>query len=420
MIRTVLALTAILALQSAAAAQPPQEESPAPAPASVPAPPQAADLSAGLATVARILPAGSSGELPATFGVVLGDPPRIVARMSALQGADRATAAFRDGRTVTIGRAVAYDPTQDIVVLETGDSLPLPPEPALSIRWRMNARVFVVPGPDGGEEVSEQTVTESLELGKLRIVPLTGEMPAGLPVIDVQGKWIGITGLIDDATGRFSYLTSSEQIIPIIFAQGPEGALNELPAPAAWREANSFDGLLVRAVLRAFKSPEEALPFFDLAMKRDTTSADLHYWIGKNQFRTHKFADAEMSFRKAFRLRPDWPMAYHMAGAAANQQGEYARAVELYDAGLAVKPDNALTLTNKSGALYNLGRTQDAITVLEEALRIDPNHGMALHNLGVIYVTLGRFAEAEGVYARLTRADSYLAKALRARIDSGE
>ncbi len=409
MIRLATFLIALFALRAIdAAAQDSSAANPVP------------ELSVGKAAVARILPVGPAGEMPATYGVVLGDPPRLVARLSALAGAARATASFRDGRTATIERAVSFDPTLDIVVLDAGVELPPPPDPAVSIHWRANARVYVVPGPGGGEEATEQTVTEPMELGKLRVIPLSGDHDGGLAVMDVQGKWIGITGLIDDATGRFPFLTSSEEIIPIIFAKGPEARLDEMPPPPSWQDANTFDGLLVRAVLRSFDSPEEAIPFFDLAMKRDSTSADLHYWVGKNQFRTHKFADAETSFRKAFGTRPDWVMAYHMAGAAANQLGEYARAIEWYDAGLAVKPDNPLTLTNKSGALYNLGRTQEAIAVLEEALRVDPNHGMALHNLGVIYVTARRIEEAEEMYTRLARVNPYLARALRRQIDGEE
>jgi hypothetical protein len=393
-----------------------QEAAPPEAGPATPPPP---DWTAGKGATASIDVIGPGGKsLRHTYGVVLGDPGRVVLRLTDLAGAEKAVASFRDGTKVESMAVYSTDPIQDIAVLETKEPLPAPPDPATAIKWRSNAKVVVLPGADMGEESEQQTVTEPFEQGKVRVIPLSGELPSGLAVMDVQGKWIGLTGRIDDSSGKFAYLTSSEQIIPVLFGPAAGMPISQLGvAPPDWQNAREATGMLVRGILRGFQKPAEAGPYFDLALQRDPTMPEIHFWIGKNAFRQQKYVDAEAGFREAIRLKPDYGLAYHMAGAAANQQGHYDVALELYEQGLKVNPNNSMTMTNKAGALYNLGRVPESIEVLKKAIALDPANGLAVHNLGVTYSTLGNRTEAEAMYQKLVLIDKYLAKGLRDRLD---
>jgi hypothetical protein len=380
------------------------------------APPDWSVVKAATAAIDVIGPGGTS--LRRTYGVALGEPSRLVLRLTDLAGAEKIIATFRDGRKVTSTATYASDPIQDIAVLETTESLPVSPEPALAIKWRLNAKVLILPGPGMPDSAQTLTVTEPFEQGKVRVVPLSGNVSGGLPVMDVQGKWIGLTGRLEDASGVFNFLTSSEQIAPILFAEPGGKPIAQLAVtPPDWQSPREALGMLVRGVLLTYQRPAEAPPFFDLALQRDRTMPDIYFWMGKNAFKQQKYVDAEADFRETIRLKPDYTAAYHMAGAAANQQGHYDVALELYDQGLKVNPNNAMTLTNKAGALYNLGRLQESIEILKKAIQIDPTYALAVHNLGVTYAAMGNRIDAEAMYEQLKPLDKYLAKSLHDRIE---
>lgn len=379
-------------------------------------PPDWSVVKAATAAIEVIGPDGKT--LRQTYGVALGEPSRLVLRLTDLAGAEKIVATFRDGKKVTATATYASDPIQDVAVLETTDGLPVSPEPALGIKWRLNAKVYVLPGPAMPDSAQVFTVTEPFEHGKVRVIPLSGNAAGGLPVMDVQGKWIGLTGRLEDASGTFNYLTSSEQVASVLFAEPAGKPIAQLAVtPPDWQSPREALGMLVRGVLLTYQRPAEAGPFFDLALQRDRTMPDIYFWMGKNAFKQQKYVDAEADFRETIRLKPDWAAAYHMAGAAANQQGHYDAAVELYDQGLKVNPNNAMTLTNKAGALYNLGRLQESVDVLKKAIQTDPTYALAVHNLGVTYAAMGNRVDAEAMYDQLKPLDKYLAKSLRDRID---
>ena len=382
----------------------------------------APDWTQALASVALINLTGPGGS-PAwqTYGVVLGDPPRIVTRLSQLAGAEQGVATLRGGKKIGLSQIEAYDATQDVAVLIAGDELPAPPDPATAVRWRLNAVVFVMPGPGSEGVVTRQTVNEPFEYGPLRLVPLSGDLPAGLPVMDIQGKWVGLTGLLDDASGRFSYLTSSEQIIPIIFSPPnliPMAGLAVETPP--WRQPATPEGLLTRAVLRSFEKPADAASFFELAAQKDSTIADIYFWKGKSLFRQQNYLEAANAFDKCIALRPNWVMAYHMAGTCASQRAFYEKALEYYDRALALQPDFTLTLTNRAGAMYSLGRLQESTDILRRILEIEPTHTLAMYNLAATLKAMDRGAEAESVYTKLEPLDGYLAGQLRKLLDGGK
>ncbi len=411
LVASLLAATPALLKAQAASSAPPTPT----------APPPTIDWTPARNASARIEVMGPGGSaLRQTFGVVLGEPGRLVMRLTDLAGAEKIAASFRIGSQITAERVYAIDPVNDIAVLDTDGTLPLSPVPDQTIKWKSAEHVFVIPGPGQPEEMPEQTSTEPFELDPLHLVPVTGDFAAGLAVMHNCGRWIGLTGVISDPSGKFVYMTPKEAIFPLLFGAGspkPIAAAAAIPAPD-WMGANNAKGLLVRAVLTAYQKPEAATPFFDLALARDRTLPELHFWMGKTFFRQQRFADAEASFLEAARLRPKWDMAYYMAGAASNQQGHYDAALQHYNDALKISPRSAMILNNKWGALYNLGRMQESVDALKEALDADPTYSMALYNLGVTYLKIGRRVDAEEQYNRLAAIDKRMAADLRTQLDS--
>ncbi len=353
-----------------------------------------------------------------SYGSAIGDPPMIVTPLSQLVGGQTVVATFRDGTTVSTTSVRGFDPINDIAVLEFEGYLPRTANPDETMKWRFQENVYVLPGPDMGEEWPMETSTTPYERGKLKVVPISGDHPAGLSVMHDCGRWVGFTGRIEDATGSFCYITTIETVLPVLFAEASPTSIEEAASRRPdFRDGSTADGLITRAVVRGFTDTEGSKPFFDLARKKYPEIPEGPFWYGKILFKEDSFAEAENAFREAFRLRPDWESAYQMAGASANQQGNYSIALGLYDQGLAVAPKSVKLRINKWGALYNLGRLSQAVATLEEALGIDPASDLALYNLGTTYFKMGKRLDAEEVYGKLDAMGSRYARVLRARLD---
>lgn len=373
------------------------------------------DWTAARAASVRIEALGADGsKIRESYGASVGEPPQILARLSALRDAQKATVHLADGRTLEATGVSASDPENDLAVLATQGELPPPAQPDLTIRWRFYEETFVIPGPGGeGEPVPEGT-TDPVEIGPLRVVPVTGDYPAGLSVMHTCGRWIGITGRIEDSNAKFTYLTPIESIAPLLFGKPSPMPLAEAAKGLGdYLGAGTVKGLMVRGALQAQKDPNQALPYFDQALARDRAMPELHFLMGKTLLRAKKLTDAIASFQEAIRLRPDWILAYQMAGTAASQQGKHEQAISFYDEGLKRDPKSTQILILRWTALHNLGRHEEALATAQKALEVDPSHEVALYDLGTTYAQLGRKVEAEEQLRKLEAMGSAYADRLR-------
>lgn len=371
------------------------------------------------AATARIDVLDADGEkLRETYGVSLGQPARLVTRLTALAGASKLAAEFPGGEKATAESVVSFDPVNDIAVLGTEGTLPNPPEPDDKIKWRYRERIYVIPAPGMDQAWLSDTLTAPLELGDLRLAPMTGDHQGGLPVMYGTGWWIGMSGRIEDETGTFIYMTPMEQVLPVLFADETATSLAEAAATVDEHLApESAEGLLARAVITSFKSPEDSRPFFDLAIERGPEIPESHFWYGKMLFEVKEHEEAENAFIQACRLRPEYESARQMAGASANQQGDYNGALVHYEEGLKLFPESTKLMINKWGALYNLGQMKAAVAVLKDALKIDPGYQLAYYNLGITYHFMGQHLDAEEQYVKLDSMNSRFAPMLRKRLD---
>jgi Flp pilus assembly protein TadD len=373
------------------------------------------DWNAARAASVRIETFGADGsKIQESFGASVGEPPQILVRLTALRGAHKATVHLADGKTLEATGVTSSDRENDLAVLATQGELPPPAQPDLTIRWRFYEEAFVIPGPGDAREPLAEGTTDPVEIDSLRVVPLTGDYPAGLSVMHTCGRWIGITGRIEDGDAKFTYLTPIESIAPLLFGEPSRVPIEEAAKSLGDHlGAGEVKGLVVRGVLQAQKDVNGAMPFFDRALALDRTMPEIHFLMGKVLLRAKRLSEAIASFEEAIRLRPDWTMAYQMAGTTAGQQGKHEQAISFYDEGLKHDAKSTQLLVLRWGALYNLGRYDDALTTAQKALEIDPQHEVALYDLGTTYVHLGRKPEAEEQLRKLEAMGSSYASRLR-------
>ena len=108
--------------------------------------------------------------------------------------------------------------------------------------------------------------------------------------------------------------------------------------------------------------------------------------------------------RAAVARRPAPPAAadYTARGNALYRQGEYRRAIDMYQAALALDPLDVKARNNLGNAYLQLTMDDRAAAAFQEVLRLDSSYGLAYYNLACVH---GRAGNVE-------RAASYLRQAV--------
>ncbi|XVF61657.1 hypothetical protein PTKIN_Ptkin08bG0148000 [Pterospermum kingtungense] len=99
------------------------------------------------------------------------------------------------------------------------------------------------------------------------------------------------------------------------------------------------------------------------------------------------------SLCRALSTRMD-PETLKIMGNEDYKNGDFAEALALYEAAIAIDPNKASYRSNKSAALTALGRVLEALFECREAIRIEPRYHRAHHRLANLYLRLGDVEKA--------------------------
>ncbi|CAA7027155.1 unnamed protein product [Microthlaspi erraticum] len=91
---------------------------------------------------------------------------------------------------------------------------------------------------------------------------------------------------------------------------------------------------------------------------------------------------------RAISTRMD-PETLKIMGNEDYKNGNFAEALALYDAAIAIDPKKAAYRSNRSAALTALGRILEAVFECREAIRMEPHYHRAHHRLANLYLRLG-------------------------------
>ena len=91
--------------------------------------------------------------------------------------------------------------------------------------------------------------------------------------------------------------------------------------------------------------------------------------------------EARSAFQRAIDINPDLHAAYNNLGYVLFKQGNYDKAIEMYNEALGRSPDNSSAHTNLGNAYFKLKRFSDAEDAWSKALELDPGNDRARKNL---------------------------------------
>ena len=114
---------------------------------------------------------------------------------------------------------------------------------------------------------------------------------------------------------------------------------------------------------------------------RNTMKEERHTSVSTNQ-------DQPGSLCRAISTRMD-PETLKIMGNEDYKNGNFAEALALYDAAIAIDPKKAAYRSNKSAALTALGRIIEAVFECREAIRMETHYHRAHHRLSNLYLRLG-------------------------------
>ncbi len=108
-----------------------------------------------------------------------------------------------------------------------------------------------------------------------------------------------------------------------------------------------------------------------------------------------KLQEAELSFRKAIEIKPDFAKAHSNLGNILIDLGKLQEAELSFRKAIEIKPDFAKAHFNLGNILIDLGKLQEAELSFRKAIEIKPDFAKAHFNLGNILTDLGKLQEAE-------------------------
>jgi len=132
----------------------------------------------------------------------------------------------------------------------------------------------------------------------------------------------------------------------------------------------------------------------------------------KRAMRDHaegRLGEAEQVYRQILNTEPDHPIALHLSGVIAHQNGDNDSAVALITKALAIKSNVAEAHANLGNALQDLAKLDDAAASYRRALEIKPDYLDALNNLGITLMELGQPGAAGECYRKAIALDPNIA-----------
>jgi tetratricopeptide (TPR) repeat protein len=136
---------------------------------------------------------------------------------------------------------------------------------------------------------------------------------------------------------------------------------------------------------------EEAVAFYEAAVKAKPEAAELHYNLGLALTRLDRGMVAVDAYRRAARLRPDLLPVHNNLGTTLLSLGRWEEAIEVFRAALALSADAKL-YRNLGIALEGAGRRGEAIDCYRRALALEPGWHAIYQNLATALLEQGEAA----------------------------
>jgi serine/threonine protein kinase/tetratricopeptide (TPR) repeat protein len=138
------------------------------------------------------------------------------------------------------------------------------------------------------------------------------------------------------------------------------------------------DAHLAQALIFEYSGNEQgALDAIARALALDPSNARTLVWQAQIYTRLNRWADAEKTFHRVLKERPNYWLAYNELGFGLEEQGRYQDAFKAFRAASLAAPRNSMALSNLGGEYLQIGEFAEATETLKRSLALDPESDQA-------------------------------------------
>lgn len=228
---------------------------------------------------------------------------------------------------------------------------------------------------------------------------------SGAPILDTQGRLIGIHGA-SEGTKIYDEKSNSVERVSTGFSYG-------IPISTFLQLADKFN-MRLNFQLENFPPPEltekEAFSieaYLKVPETTDISSAAAWANRGNHLYRLERFEEALIAFERAIKIRENFHPAWYGKGNVLSALGRHDRAIDAYKKTVKIKPDFYLAWRDKGALLAYLDRPHDALISFNQVIRYKPDDFVVWYLRGNILTKHFReYKEAIAAYDRAIRLKS--------------
>ena len=151
---------------------------------------------------------------------------------------------------------------------------------------------------------------------------------------------------------------------------------------------------ILAAVFEQTNRNLEALKANQNALKIDPYDPEIYLCLGNNFHHQDKLEDAEINYKKAIDLNPNYLQALYNLGSILKKKQQFTDSVSLFQKVINLKPDFVNGYYSLGLTLIELGELSTALVNLKKVIELKPDYPQAFFNLGIVYRKLGKRIEA--------------------------
>ena len=352
-------------------------------------------------------------------------PTLVVTTFHVMVGTAKGTARLKSEKnTHSIQGVVAVDPKNNLALLQVTIPDIKPLRIADSKQVQMGEVVYVVGNQkELGQTVSDSTIGKQANKIRLQMTSPISPACSGGPVLNREGKVIGVAFKHIEGVKESNFLIPSEYMKTLLDTKGaviPLAAnkiniteVTYFKRGSAKSDLKLFEAAILdydvaiklkpdyveayhnRGVAKFFRHQHlAAIADYDTAIKLKPTHADVYNSRGVAKAFFGQHADAIVDFDTAIKLNPDFVEAYYSRGNSKSGLGLHDAAIADYNTAIRLNPNEAVAYCNRASTKDRIGRHADAIVDYDTAIQLKPDYALAYDGRGLAKQALGQHAAA--------------------------
>lgn len=323
-------------------------------------------------------------------GFFINEKGNVITNRHVLEGASRAEVKTIDNKVYLVKEVLAEDKEGDLILISVAipgkEVRPLPVGASLP---DVGERVIVIGNPLGLEQtVSDGIVSAVREIPSFgKVIQITAPISpgsSGSPVVNMKGEVIGVATFQSVKGQNLNFSIPGKRVAGLIPGKGIILAEWEAGRKKEW--LGSAEEIYSKGLPFVWAERyEDALPYFEEAVKRNPRYAEAHFAIGSCNDFLLRNEEAIKAYTQAIQIKPVYYQAYINRGNAYKNKGQYDQAIKDYSKAIEIVPGVAEFYYSRGNAYYNKGQYDQAISDHNKAIEINPMYASAYDNRGFIY-----------------------------------